>query len=551
MKLSDLITAQDASKPFYTFEFFPPRTDQGFENLMSRISRLSALNPLAISVTWGAGGSTKDRSLELAGLTQSNGLNTILHLTCTNMQMGLIDEVLKALKEQGIQNILALRGDPPRGKEEWIASDPRFTRAADLVAYIRSVPEYSSWFCVGVAGYPDGHADSPMDEDTEIDRLKEKVDAGADFIITQLFYDVDHFCHGITVPVIPGIMPIQTYSSFTRVTKLSTISHDDQEIKEFGEGGIQGFHFCTLNLEKSVQRVLEALDWAGSSSSSVQNKLIAEPPGTPSRPIPEVDGDFTISPSNATNSATMGLSNLPTTDGEAGRGELNNAASWDDFPNGRFGDFKNPWGGSGLRSGSVGQPKKLEDLTQIFVDYLQSKISNTPFSPTPLSPESLMILSHLEQLTNRGWWTVGSQPAVNGASSTDEVVGWGPRAGYVFQKCFVEFFCEEKDLEALEQKISSTGECRTNVPDDGRNAVTWGVFPGKEIVQTTIIERESFLSWKDEAFSILSEWSTFYRPGSEERQLLEGVRDTRWLVNVVHHDYKDTEALWTFLLGSD
>ena len=155
---------------------------------MSRISRLSSLNPLAISITWGAGGSTKDRSLELAGLTQAEGLSTILHLTCTNMEQGLIDDVLqvyrdlffsigffvqydfeKAAKKQGIQNILALRGgrslyiinltcpllylkDPPRGKEEWIPSDPRFTRAADLVSYIRSVPDYSSWFCIGVAG---------------------------------------------------------------------------------------------------------------------------------------------------------------------------------------------------------------------------------------------------------------------------------------------------------------------------------------------------------------------------------------------------------------
>lgn len=214
---------------------------------MSRISRLSSLNPLAISITWGAGGSTKDRSLELAGLTQAEGLSTILHLTCTNMEQGLVDDVLqvhvasffllvffvqyyfkKAAKKQGIQNILALRGgqslyiidrtcplsclkDPPRGKEEWIPSDPRFTRATDLVSYIRSVPDYSSWFCIGVAGnrfplktiiihllslaqaYPDGHAGTSVDEDIDIDRLKIKVDAGADFIITQLFYDVDHF----------------------------------------------------------------------------------------------------------------------------------------------------------------------------------------------------------------------------------------------------------------------------------------------------------------------------------------------------------------------
>lgn len=103
-------------------------------------------------------------------------------------------------------------------------------------------------------------------------------------------------------------------------------------------------------------------------------------------------------------------------------------------------------------------PKTLDELTQIFLDHLHSRISTTPFSPTLLSPESLTILSELEELTKRGWWTVGSQPAVNGASSCDEVVGWGPKAGYVFQKGFVEFFCEEKDVEELQKKIEEEGK---------------------------------------------------------------------------------------------
>jgi len=265
------------------------------------------------------------------------------------------------------------------------------------------------------------------------------------------------------------------------------------------------------------------------------------------------------------------LANIPPTETEAGRGQLNNAASWDDFPNGRFGDFKSPafgdqgpWGGPGIsRAGAFeqwGHPKKLEDLTNLFLAYLRSKIATTPFSPMPLSRESLMIISHLEHLTKNGWWTVGSQPAVDGVSSSDEVVGWGPRQGHVFQKSFVEFFAGKDDVDMIEKKVAEhgdgwvhyfagdyLGECRSNVPDEGRNAVTWGVFPGQEIAQSTIIEKESFLSWKDEAFSIWSEWASFYQPGSEERNLLESVRDNRWLVSIVHHDYKNPEALWAFL----
>ncbi|KAG6906337.1 hypothetical protein DXG01_014418 [Tephrocybe rancida] len=605
MKLIDKIASHNPQHPFYTFEFFPPRTDQGFENLIARISRLCTLNPLAISITWGAGGSTRERSLELAGLTQTEyGVDTVLHLTCTNMERGTVNDALRAAKASGIQNILALRGDPPRGKEEWIPIDPDFQHAIDLVKCIRSSPEYSDNFCVGVAAYPDGHPDSHLDPDVELNYLKEKVDAGADFIVTQLFYDVDRFLEwlktvrakGITVPVIPGIMPIQTYSSFLRLVKLcgirvpqyvmdalAPISHDDQLVKDYGvklavemieritkENVVPGVHFCTLNLEKSVQRVLELLRWTG-TTPPIHNKLIAETAGAMIHAPPCIDGtEFMITPLTATNTATVGLANLPVSDHEAGRGELNNAASWDDFPNGRFGDFKSPafgnqdpWGGPTMRTDEVsqwGHPKTLDDLTQLFLDHLHSKIVTTPFSSTALSPESLLILEHLEKLTKRGWWTVGSQPAVDGASSSDEVFGWGPRAGYVFQKGFVEFFCTAEEVDDIERIVEERGrgwvqwfagdvkgECRGNVPEGDRNAVTWGVFPGQEIAQTTIIEKESFLSWKEEAFTTWADWASFYRPGSPERKLLDGVRNERWLVSIVHHDYKNVNALWTFL----
>jgi methylenetetrahydrofolate reductase (NADPH) len=220
----------------------------------------------------------------------------------------------------------------------------------------------------------------------------------------------------------------------------------------------------------------------------------------------------------------------------------------------------------------------MSDLTGIFLRYLQSAIPTTPFSSEPLSAESKLILPHLIELTSRGFWTVGSQPATDGAPSEDSIVGWGPRRGYVFQKSFVEFFCPESVVQKIQDKAVLEGggwvswfaardgkEIRSNVPKDGRNAVTWGVFPGQEVAQSTIIEKESFLSWKvcaatssgntllinmwtqNEAFSIWAAWASFYPPGSEERHLLESVRETRWLVNIVHHDYRNSKALWSFL----
>ncbi|KAG8973392.1 hypothetical protein FRB90_009937, partial [Tulasnella sp. 427] len=206
------------------------------------------------------------------------------------------------------------------------------------------------------------------------------------------------------------------------------------------------------------------------------------------------------------------------------------SATWDEFPNGRFGDPTSPaygvgsgdqWdpgaGGLGVsRAEAVAQwgtPTSIDDLNAIFTRHLNSdpRTPTTPFSPDALLAESRIILPQLLQMTSKGWWTVGSQPAVDGAPSTDEVIGWGPAGGYVFQKAFVEFFCDTETLKALNTKIkrengwvtwfaaNSKDDFVTNLGDEGRNAVTWGVFPGQEIAQSTIIERASFLTWKASA----------------------------------------------------
>jgi methylenetetrahydrofolate reductase (NADPH) len=333
-----------------------------------------------------------------------------------------------------------------------------------------------------------------------------------------------------------------------------------------------------------------------------------------------------ITPTNATDSATSGLTSIPYADNEAGRGELNNAASWDDFPNGRFGDYKSPafgdqgpWGGVGIsvrqllintafilmpclqRSEAFeqwGHPKTVDDLTHLFLRHLHSKIATTPFSSSPLYDESSTILPHLERLTRKGWWTVGSQPTVDGVTSADEVFGWGPRGGYVFQKAFVEFFADKEDVEKIEKKVSQEGkglvdyfagnvqvrnvdEFRVrglnNLFDDRASAgvmyrTTGGMLlrgvssPDKRLPRLPSSNEShsyhgrsepssfhlhgsdySYSIQQDEAFSIWAEWASFYRPGSDERSLLDSIQNERWLVSIVHHDFKDPEGLWTFL----
>ncbi|QRV99697.1 methylenetetrahydrofolate reductase [Ceratobasidium sp. AG-Ba] len=608
MKLVDKIAQHPPGAPYFSLEFFPPRTDQGFSNLLTRINGLSGLRPIAVSVTWGAGGSTRDRSLELVGFCQAdNALDTILHLTCTNMERGTVDDTLTTAMERGVKTILALRGDPPRGEEYWIPTDPRFQHAEDLVTYIKQHPVFSTHFCVGVAGYPDGHSEGGT-EDEQLTYLKRKIDAGAEFIVTQLFYDVDRFkvwlgkvrTRGITVPVIPGVMPLQTYAMFTRMTTLcnatvperlqadlNAIKHDDQLVKDYGvtlavsmirsilaDGDVKGVHFCTLNLEKSVRKILDELGWTHVPThttnqiiiDSTQSPHVLPPPADSSHPI-----TFTISPAEATQHATSTLNETRIGASRAAAEALDRG--WDDFPNGRFGDAKSPafgnadpWDGGGLgvpphaAVAQWGHPTSMADLTSLFLAYLQQKTPTTPFSPSPLSAESVSILAELISLTSRGLWTVASQPAIDAALSSDPVVGWGPRDGRVFQKAFVEFFCEEQTLRKLIKLVEETGDgwityfagnhedgFETNVPDGGSNAVTWGVFPGQEIAQPTIIERDSFLAWKDDAFTIWNDFGLCYPPNSPSRRLVEEVTKTRWLVSIVHHDYKNTDSLWKFL----
>ncbi len=195
--MSQLATQMAAqTNPFHTFEFFPPRTEAGLVNLLDRIRRLAASPlrpPLAVSITWGAGGGTAERSLELAEHVVKMGLNVVLHLTCTNMPKEKVDQALVKCRQLGIKNVLALRGDPPRSEEYAVSSDPTpdfFNHASDLVTYIRQ--EHGDYFCIGVAGYPTPHQDSETPE-IDLKWLKFKCDAGADFIITQLFYDVPGF----------------------------------------------------------------------------------------------------------------------------------------------------------------------------------------------------------------------------------------------------------------------------------------------------------------------------------------------------------------------
>jgi methylenetetrahydrofolate reductase (NADPH) len=282
-----------------SFEFFPPKTDAGLENLFRRLESMSDMKPKWIDVTFGAGGGTRDRTLEICDFALNKlGLNVMMHLTCTNMTQDDLDIILKRMRDIGIRNILALRGDPPAHESCWTPSADGFKHAVDLVRYIRQ--KYGDYFCIAVAGYPEGHADC---ESLEIDihHLKDKVLAGASLVVTQLFYDVGAYFRfvtrlkelGVSVPVIPGIMPILSTSSLKRMTTLCKVSvpesvlrdlesfgDDEKRTREYGvDLAVQmcrellshkapGIHIYTMNNEENIRTIVEGLDSMFSSMHS-------------------------------------------------------------------------------------------------------------------------------------------------------------------------------------------------------------------------------------------------------------------------------------------
>ncbi|KAF2198865.1 methylenetetrahydrofolate reduct [Delitschia confertaspora ATCC 74209] len=645
-KVTDKINALPDDAHYFSLEFFPPKTSIGFLNLQNRLERMSqALRPLFVTVTWGAGGSTATKSLELAEICQRQlGLTTCLHLTCTNMSRSLIDDALEQAKVLGIRNILALRGDAPRSEEYMDEtqlqedSNKEFTWAIDLVRYIRR--QYGDYFCIGVAAYPEGHSDEshPEKQDPEFDLpyLVEKTRAGADFIMTQLFFDVEAFDRfetrlrehesGVfkTIPIIPGLMPIQSYQILRRTTKLShaklpedmlarldAVKGDDELVKQVGVDILsemvehiqkrpspkrRGFHFYTLNLEKAVAHILENTHLI----PSTLDQQVLEVDFTPSGlPIPEVESKATsqrrasidssphnrviVSQRSKSSHASYELheneAGIPhgpvntranTLAISEGEGSLGREATWDDFPNGRWGDARSPAFGEIDGYGPTlhvstpqalklwGHPVTIDDISTIFRRHISGDLEAIPWTEQEFNPETNIIRDELLALNKKGWWSVASQPAVNGVKSTDPVFGWGPKNGYVFQKPFVELFIPSQDWAALQARLDACDEITYfagNAAGDlaasnegSVNPVTWGTFAGKEIITPTIIEAVSFRSWQEEAFSIWREWQRIYPRGGATSRLLGSVREGVWLVNVIWHGFVDGEGLWRFLL---
>lgn len=214
---------RQADRPLLSYEFFPPKSDKGLISLQATIEGLLHTHPDFVTVTYGAGGSTRNLTFEVAELLRRFRYGPVMpHLTCVGSTRDELNAIADQIHLDGYRNIMTLRGDPPKGADEFVAPVDGLSCARDLVTLLKA---RHSDFCLGVAGYPEGHPESPG-EDAEMDYLKEKVDAGADFITTQLFFDNRHFyrfvdrCEkaGIEIPILPGIMPAMSLSQIHRIT---------------------------------------------------------------------------------------------------------------------------------------------------------------------------------------------------------------------------------------------------------------------------------------------------------------------------------------------
>ena len=584
MHIIDKITQRiDEQKPFYSFEYFPPATDAGLHNLYARIERMAALEPVFVDITWGAGGSTSEKTLSIAeNLQKFFGLDVMMHLTCTNMPVKRLDGVLEKALESGIRNILALRGDPPRDSSVWERVEGGFTYAHELVSHIRE--RFGDEFCIAVAGYPEGHLEAD-DKDACTGFLKHKVDCGADFIITQLFFDVDEYgdflqrCekHGITCPIVPGLFPIQTFDRFKKFVQFTGVNvprnvwdhlepmrQDDAAVRSYGVDlciemcerliglGAPGYHFYTLNLQSPVMRILEGLELANGLAADRQ--LPWRPSTFPTRREEDVRPIF--------------WSNRP-------KSYLARTMDWDEFPNGRWGDRRSPSFGTLndyylLRRGigleeqdqklleAYGEPGTIEDVFEVFARFCAGELATFPWVDGEIQAETKRISTELVTLNRAGFLTINSQPQVDGAASNDPEVGWGGADGIVYQKAYLELFLSNENLQAFVnqvddfpsltyQAIDVEGETRSNLRPDAVSAVTWGIFPGNEIIQPTVVDAETFHIWKAEAFEIWrQEWAALYPDGSTPRRLIEEIHDSYWLLNLVENDYRGGDIFAVF-----
>jgi methylenetetrahydrofolate reductase (NADPH) len=310
MRISEILTGET---PVFSFEFFPPKTEAGEQNLYRALQELKALEPSFVSVTYGAGGSSRSKTIEIVKrIKEEFGLEAMAHFTCVGATVPELRATLDEMQAAGIENVLALRGDPPEGEDAWTKTDGGLEYSRELVALIGGDYE----FAIGAACFPETHIHAESAE-SDLRYLAEKVDAGVDFLITQMFFDNNFYFDfvararraGLTVPIIPGIMPITRVGQLERMASMcgSAIPEglraelhgresDAEAVLDFGvayatlqcsellAAGAPGVHFYTLNRSPATRAIVSALKLARPWERAIYPASISSPSATRGEP---------------------------------------------------------------------------------------------------------------------------------------------------------------------------------------------------------------------------------------------------------------------------
>jgi len=418
----------------------------------------------------------------------------------------------------------------------------------------------------------------------------------------------------------------QSYASFIRMTKfcdiavpphvmqqLEPVKDDDEAVKMIGceiakdiaikilttpeeNDGMDGIHFYTLNLERSVTQVLIAMN-ENKHEHELELSSIHDDDINNGNDDNSQANQLSTAPANHLSSVSTSRRQFPWRPSAMERREKEDVRpinwanrpksyvmrtnDWDEFPNGRWGDSTSPAFGelselSHFYSFTLGsdedrlamlgpQPTVPQDVYEVFAKYVEGKVPHLPWCETPLQPESFTIQSQLAALNRGGFLTVNSQPPVNGVSSSHPIYGWGGAGGYVYQKGYCECFVSPENAQKLMAMVTEQPhmnlyavnnhgkELHVGMEEGGATALTWGVFPNREILQPTIFDPATFLIWAEEAFSLWTTmWLNLYELGSDSYELIESIRDTYYLVAIIDNDYvcSQSEAgkLWEAVL---
>lgn len=538
--------AYDRQRHFFSFEFPAPTTEAATLTLYDRVERMSGLDPLFCSITWGDFGSTADASTEVAAISQSLlSINYQVNITGYTFSKGDMLHWLSILKEKGIQNILATRGNIVASANHRV----EFPFAADVVRFIRE--KFGDFFSIAVVGTPE----PPSDKEAEnIAFLKEKVDCGADYIITQPLFSVEAFTDfrsqcssaGILCPIVPSVLPItnlRQIDSFgcTQCRGIENLRramegalHDEAEMRRVSTSffqelvrgilqlGCSGIYFYTLNAENIITSIIKslnmsvhrALPWKRSENEERRRFETARPVhwSTQEKSYMARTTQWKDFKSGGATLAAEGPHSTEDGAGLHARLLLKTRAK-------RCAQFL------AVRD-LTDVPRALAVLSGIFVQYLDGN-GAMPWAEG-LSEETALVLGMLKPLNARGLFTICSQPQVNGELSSHKVFGWGPPHGYIYQKAYLEFFCSPATAQtvfttlgkfpslrfmAMQRDAVHLVKSNWKVKDSavhsvhqafgrGVTAVTWGVFPGREVIQPTIVSLDTFRAWVKEAFDL-------------------------------------------------